>query len=202
MSAHPCMSPAEFAALKREIEEYIRGPGERWAERIEREHAVPLALWDELRERGLLDLAAPRELGGRGIPFTRYLELMEIVAMSHAAVRMIVHVVNGIWRALDRHATPEQRKRFVEPAVAGRIKVAFSLTEPGAGTGADLRCAVVRHGDSYHLTGEKHLITFGSICDYWLLFARVAGTTGADGTVALMVPRNADNTVVERMPES
>ncbi|HEY2591080.1 MAG TPA: acyl-CoA dehydrogenase family protein, partial [Steroidobacteraceae bacterium] len=127
MNAHESISPAEFAALKREVEEYIRGPGERWAERIEREHAVAPALWDELRKRGLLDLAAPRELGGRGIPFTRYLELMEIVAMSHAAVRMIVHVVNGIWRALDRYATPEQRERFVKPTVSGRIKVAFTL---------------------------------------------------------------------------
>ncbi len=196
------MSPAEFSQLKREVEEYIRGRGERWAERIEREHAVPLELWDELRERGLLNLAAPVELGGRGLPFTRYLELMEIVAMSHAAVRMIVHVVNGIWRAMDRYATPEQRERFVKPTVTGRIKVAFSLTEPGAGTGADIRSAVVRRGDTYYLTGEKHLITFGSICDYWLLFARLAGTTGADGTVALMVPRNVENAVVERMPES
>jgi len=202
MNAHEPTSPAEFAALKREVEEYIRGPGERWAERIEREHAVPVALWDELRERGLLDLAAPRELGGRGIPFTRYLELMEIVAMSHAAVRMIVHVVNGIWRALDRYATPEQRERFVRPTVSGRIKVAFTLTEPGAGTGADLRCAVERRGDTYYLSGQKHLITFGSICDYWLLFARLAGTSGADGTVALMVPRQVDHATVERMPES
>jgi alkylation response protein AidB-like acyl-CoA dehydrogenase len=196
------MTPAELSALKREVENYVRGRGEQWAERIEREHTVPIELWDELRERGLLDLAAPPELGGRGLPFTQYLELMEIVAMSHAAVRMIVHVVNGIWRALDRYATAEQRARFVKPAVNGEIKVAFSLTEPGAGTGADLRCAVVRRGDTYYLTGEKHLITFGSICDYWLLFARVAGTAGADGTVALMVPRNTDHAAVERMPES
>jgi len=202
MSANPPLSPTEFASLKRELENYIRGPGERWAERIEREHMVPPALWDELRDRGLLNLAAPRELGGRGIPFVRYLELMEIVAMSHAAVRMIVHVVNGIWRAMDRFATPEQRERFVKPTVLSRIKVAFTLTEPGAGTGADLRCAVERRGETYYLTGEKHLITFGSICDYWLLFARLAGTSGANGTVALMVPRQVAHATVERMPES
>ena len=31
-------------------------------------------------------------LGGRGLPFTRYLELLELFAMSHASLRMIVHV--------------------------------------------------------------------------------------------------------------
>lgn len=196
------MTYSDFSRLKVDVEHYIRGRGERWAERIEREHDVSPELWDELRGRGLLNLTAPASLGGLGLPFTRYLELMEIVSMSHAAVRMIVHVVNGIWRALDRHATEEQRDRFVRPSVSGEIKVAFALTEPDAGTGADLRCTVVRRNDTYHLTGVKHLITFGSICDYWLLFARLTGTSGADGTVALMVPRNISGAQVERMPES
>lgn len=196
------MSACDFSILKQDVERYVRGPGGRWAERIERERDVPAALWDELRELGFLHLTAPPELGGLGLPFTRYLELMEIIAGSHAAVRMIVHVVNGIWRALDRYATKEQRDRFVRPCVAGALKVAFALTEPDAGSGADLRCSVTRRGDTYYLSGTKHLITFGSICDYWLLFARMAGSTGPDGTVALMVPRATPNAQVQKMPES
>ncbi len=196
------MTDAEFELLRAGVERYVRGPAERWAEQIERERQVPPQVWAELRELGYLSLAAPAALGGRGLPFGRYLQLMELFGMSHAAVRMIVHVVNGIWRALDRHATEEQRRRFVEPCVTGALKVAFALTEPGAGTGADLRCCVTREGDRYLLTGEKHMITFGSICDYWLLFARMAGSSGAQGTVALLVPRDAANTRVDVMPES
>jgi len=196
------MSEAEFDRLKADVESYVRGPAERWAVRIERERHVPPELWEELRLQGYLSLAAPRSLGGRGLSFSRYLELMELFSMSHAAVRMIVHVVNGTWRALDRHATGEQRRRFVRPSVAGELKVAFALTEASAGTGADLRSSVVREGETYYLTGEKHMITFGSICDYWLLFARLEGTSGADGTVALLVPRDVANAEVEVMPES
>ncbi len=68
--------------------------------------------------------------------------------MSHASIRMIVHVVNGTWRAMDRFATPEQRRTFVLPSIQGALKIAFTLTEPTAGTGADLRCSVVRDGDT------------------------------------------------------
>ena len=193
---------AAFAALKDEISAYVAGPAERWAERIERERRVPLELWEDLRARGYLSLAAPEEYGGRGVPFARFLELMELFSMSHASIRMIVHVVNGTWRAMDRFATPEQRRTFVLPSIQGALKIAFTLTEPTAGTGADLRCSVVRDGDRYRLSGEKHLITFGTICDYWLLFARLAGTRGADGTVALLVDRNAPNATVEEMDES
>jgi alkylation response protein AidB-like acyl-CoA dehydrogenase len=191
-----------FAPLKAEIAAWVDGPGEAWAERIERERVVPQALWDELRERGYLRLAAPEAYGGLGVPFSRYMELMELFARSHASVRMIVHVVNGTWRAIDRFATPEQRERFVLPSIAAKTRVAFTLTEPTAGTGADLRCSVTREGDTYSLSGEKHLITFGVHCDWWLVFARLAGTSGADGVIALMVPRSVSGVRVIEMPET
>jgi alkylation response protein AidB-like acyl-CoA dehydrogenase len=192
----------EFASLKDDIEAFVRGPGEDYAEEIERSHQVPQALWMDLRDRGYLALAAPEDYGGRGIEFSRYLELMELFSMSHASLRMIVHVGNGTWRAIDQLATGEQRKAFVLPQVAGDIRVAFTLTEPDAGSGADLRCSVVADGDTYFLSGRKHLITFGVNCDYWLLFARREGTRGADGTVALMVDRHAPGVTVESMPDS
>ncbi|MBV8725743.1 MAG: acyl-CoA/acyl-ACP dehydrogenase [Candidatus Eremiobacteraeota bacterium] len=193
---------ASFARLKDEVAAYVAGPAEEWSRRIEAERRVPPELWEELRERGYLALAAPVEYGGRGIPFSRYLELIELFSMSHASIRMIVHVVNGTWRSMDRFATPEQRAKYILPSIRGEIKVAFTLTEPTAGTGADLRCSVGREGDTYYLTGEKHLITFGTICDYWLLFARVAGTRGADGTVALLVDRRVPGATVTAMDES
>jgi alkylation response protein AidB-like acyl-CoA dehydrogenase len=193
---------AAFGELKAEIEAFVRGPGEEYAADIERTRSVPPELWRDLRERGYLSLAAPEDYGGRGIPFARYLELVELFSMSHASLRMIVHVSNGIWRAIDQFATAEQRKAFVLPQVAGDIRVAFTLTEPTAGTGADLRSSVEREGDTYYLSGRKHLITFGVTSDYWLLFARLEGTRGSDGTVALMVDRDSAGVTVDEMPET
>jgi alkylation response protein AidB-like acyl-CoA dehydrogenase len=189
----------QVAALAEEIEAWVRGPGEEYSNEIERTRQVPPKLREELCERGWLRLAAPTEYGGHGLRFSDHLRLMELFSMSHASVRMIVHVANGVWRAIDQFATGEQRARFVLPQIAGDLNVAFTLTEPTAGTGADLRCSVTREGDAYYLSGEKHLITFGVSCDYWLLFARLAGTTGKDGTVALMVPRDVPGVTVEAM---
>lgn len=196
------MDEQDFRKLAADIEDFVRGPGERYAEEIERTHKVPAALKQDLRDRGYLRLAAPQEYGGMGIEFPRFLELMELFSMSHASLRMIVHVHNGVWRAIDQFATDEQRKQFVLPQVSADATVAFTLTEPTAGTGADLRCSVVQEGDTYFLSGEKHLITFGVACDYWLLFARLEGTTGKDGTVALMVPRDVPGVDVRPMSET
>lgn len=198
------MSTAEkrLTTLTKEIEAWVRGPGEDYAVEIERTRQVPGRLRAELQDRGYLRLAAPDSYGGLNIPFSSYLHLMELFSMSHASVRMIVHVANGVWRAIDQFANDEQREKFVLPQVAGALNVAFTLTEPVAGTGADLRSNVTRERDTYYLSGEKHLITFGVHCDYWLVFARVAGTTGKDGTVALMVGRNSPGVTVEPMPET
>ncbi|GAA2617848.1 acyl-CoA dehydrogenase family protein [Streptomyces axinellae] len=185
------MDEQRFGGLRREAERWVTGAGERWAERIEESGEVPRRLWDELGARGFLRVTAPEEYGGLGLDFPRWMELMEIFSRSHGSIRMIVHVVNGIWRAMDGHASEEQRKRFVIPSVTGEITVAFALTEPGNGTGADITTSVVRDGDTYLLSGRKHLITFGMRCDYYLLAARVQGTTGHAGTVALLVPRDA-----------
>ncbi|KOV60823.1 acyl-CoA dehydrogenase family protein [Streptomyces sp. MMG1121] len=187
----------QFHELRTQVEQWVEGPGERWAERIEETGQVPEELWAELNGLGFLRIAAPVAYGGRGVGFAHWMELMEVFSRSHGSVRMIVHVVNGIWRSMDGHADDEQRKRFVIPSVTGEIKIAFALTEPGNGTGADITTSVVREGDTYYLSGRKHLITFGVRCDYYLLAARVEGSTGHEGTVALLVPRDAPGVTVE-----
>ncbi|MEU7260672.1 acyl-CoA dehydrogenase family protein [Streptomyces rimosus] len=192
------MNEGEFAGLKKQVAAFVEEPGEVYAKQIERSGELPPQLWGELRERGYLSLTAPAHYGGRGIGFSQYLDLLELFSMSHGALRMMVHVANGIWRAIDRFATEEQRDRFVRPVVAGERRTAFALTEP-TGTGADLRSSVLRDGDAYLLTGEKQMISFGVDCDYWLLFARLAGTSGREGTVALMVDRRTPGVEVRRM---
>ncbi len=106
-----------------------------------RARASPSELWDELRDRGYLRLAAPVAYGGRGCRSPTTCELLELFAMSHASLRMIVHVSNGIWRALDSHANDEQLERFVAPAVTDRYQGRVHADRADAGTGADIRCS-------------------------------------------------------------
>ncbi len=191
------VGPEQYERLLAEITDWVEGPGEDWAERIEATGTVEPELRAELKALGFLGLAAPVDLGGRGLSFTQWMGLMEVFSRSHASVRMIVHVVNGTWRSMNPHADAGQREKYIVPSVAGDITVAFTLTEPDNGTGADITCSVRRDGDLYYLSGTKHLITFGVNCDYWLLFARLAGSSGRDGTVALLVDRGAPGVTVE-----
>ncbi len=177
-----------FAQLKAEVDAWVRGPGEDWANTIEETGEVPRELYDELKGNGWFSLAAPVELGGRGIPFSRYLEIMELISHSHGSIRMLVHVINGTWRAMAPYATEWQLENIVKPSIAGDVLVAFTLTEPDNGTGADITTSVRREGGAYVMNGVKHLITFGVKADYLLIAARLEGSTGNDGTVAFLMP--------------
>ncbi|SDO40344.1 Acyl-CoA dehydrogenase, N-terminal domain [Paenibacillus sp. yr247] len=194
------MNDAAFQNLKEEVNSYVNGRLRELSERIEETGECGLDIWAELRERGYLRLAAPIEYGGYGLSFTQYLQLLELFSQSHGSLRMVVHVINGIWRPIDFLANFEQKERFVKPLVRGEITAAFALTEPNAGSGADIQTSARKQGDEYILNGEKWLITFGDTADYLMLYARMEGTRGYEGTMALLVPRLAEGVEIEAMP--
>lgn len=194
------MNNADFQKLKQEVQSYVNGRLRELSEQIEESGQCGPDIWAELKEKGYLRLAAPEQYGGYGLSFTQYLQLLELFSQSHGSIRMIVHVINGVWRPIDFLATDEQREQFVKPLVRGEISVAFTLTEPNAGSGADIKTSARKEGDEYVLNGEKWLITFGDTADYLLLYARMEGTKGYEGTLALLVPRTAEGVEIRVMP--
>ncbi|MBX5435950.1 MAG: acyl-CoA dehydrogenase family protein [Alicyclobacillaceae bacterium] len=182
-----------------EVRAFVQGPARAWGEQIETTGRLPDGVWEELRDRGYLRLAAPTAYGGRGLPFTAYLALLEQFAQMHGSLRVIVHVCNGLWRSLDYAATEAQRERIVKPFVAGRRRVTFTLTEPDSGSGTDIRTTARREGDEYVLNGQKWMIIFSDVADDFLVFCRLEGTRGAEGTLALLVPRDAPGLEIRPM---
>ncbi len=194
------MNEKDFLRLKEDVWAFVDGRGRELTEQIEKSGKCGPEIWKELRDRGYLRLAAPEAYGGTSLHFSQYIQLLELFSQDHGSIRMIVHVVNGIWRSMDYLASDRQREDFVKPLVRGGITTAFALTEPNAGSGADIRTQARREGNNYVLNGEKWLITFGDTADYLLLFARMEGTVGYEGTIALMVPRTAEGVQIREMP--
>ncbi|MDA8206736.1 MAG: acyl-CoA dehydrogenase family protein [Thermaerobacter sp.] len=196
------MDTQQFTTLEQEVGRFVQGPARELGENLEKGQASTIEAWQEIRRQEYLKLAPPEVLGGKGLSMTQYLTLLEKFSAMHGSLRMIVHVMNGIWRPVYSHASQSQIEEYVKPLIQGTHIVTFTLTEPNAGTGSDIQTDARREGSDYIVNGEKWLITFADVADYFLLFGRLQGTQGAHGTLALMVPRDADGLQIEAMPPS
>ena len=101
-------------------------------------HGLDRAFWRAAGAQGFLGLEIPEDLGGSEAGDYRFnAVLTEELAKVNMTLPSCVGIHADITVPYLVHLTDdEQRKRFVVPSVTGDIKIAFTLTEPGNGTGA------------------------------------------------------------------
>jgi alkylation response protein AidB-like acyl-CoA dehydrogenase len=104
---------------------------------------------------------------------------------------MIVHVHNGLWRLVHGYGSPEQKRRLLGGWARAERKLAFALTEPDTGTGADIGTTARRDGDAWVLDGRKWLITFADVADEFVVVAYTDRAKRQEGISAFLVPRGA-----------
>jgi len=194
--------PEDLPAYRDALREFIRTEGEALAEEVEETGHLPHRLWPLFRQAGLFRLTLPREVGGYGLTLTQYAPLLEEVAHSHGAIRLLVHMWNWVSSALlARVGTPDQKRTYLEPMARGEGLVAFALTEPDAGTGRDIRTQARRDGDLFRLNGRKHLISYADIARSFQVVAYTDPSRGADGLTVFLVDRDAPGFTITPMPD-
>ena len=68
--------------------------------------------------------------------------------------------------------TEEQKEQWMQPLLDGKLRSAFSMTEPGAGADPTLlKTTAVRDGDEWVLNGHKWFTSNGSIADFLVVMA-------------------------------
>ncbi len=67
----------------------------------------------------------------------------------------------GNMEVLERVGTPEQKKQWLEPLLAGEIRSAFAMTEPdlASSDARNIACQAVLDGEEWVINGEKYYIS-------------------------------------------
>jgi alkylation response protein AidB-like acyl-CoA dehydrogenase len=119
-------------------------------------------VYQQFCEAGWPSIASNPDFGGQGLPKTVSLACDEMWAAANVSFALCPELSQGAILAMDRHATDELKKTYLEKLVSGQWAGTMCLTEPQAGS--DLSALTTRaepKGDRYLVTGRKIYITWG-----------------------------------------
>ena len=135
------------------------------------------AVREKAKTEGLWNLFMPDERFGPGLKNWEYGLLCEEMGRSPMAAPMAFNCSapdTGNMEILAEHGTEEQRERWLEPLMDGRIRSCFSMTEPAV-SGSDptlLRASADLDGDEWVIDGHK-----------WF----TSGAVGAELAIAMVI---------------
>lgn len=197
------MEQADFEKFKQQLFEAIWRDLDPLEEQIENEEQLPYdKLLPVLRETGAFGLTIPQEYGGLGLTMTQYMPVIGEFAKIQGGIRVFVHVHNSMAHALWELGNEEQRRAVLPGCAAGTKSVAFALTEPEFGTGADLGTTIVRDGGEYVINGDKWLITNSDFASHFIVFGKTDPAGGEQSVSAVLVERDTPGLTIAPLPET
>jgi len=158
------------------------------------EETAPLG---KCRELGLWALDVPEKFGGMNLPATALMAVNEelwrsIVPFTFPPDSPNLHILMAV-------ASPEQRRRYLEPYARGEMKSCMAISEPGAGADpSGMTTRAERVGDEWVINGRKIWVSWVPEADFIILMARVGRGQRRDGLTAFIVEKGTPGFTIER----
>lgn len=165
-------------ALRREVQEFLADPEMVTDELLQevrrdthgaRRGPEERKFYNRLKERGWVAISWPKEYGGQGgSRIDQYIVEEELTRAGFSVGRG-----GGGVPAIAANGTPEQKEKFVRPALDDDVYFASGYTEPAAGADlAGLKTTAVRDGDDFVINGQKVFCSAAHFCTHIYLMVR------------------------------
>jgi acyl-CoA dehydrogenase len=149
-------------------------------------------LWADLAKAGVLSAGLPESLDGADAGLLAQCAVLTEIGRAIAPVPYLEAIVLGAG-AVARFGTPEQQRRWAEPAGRGELLLTAALTEPDGDDPAQPTTTAALTAAGWLLSGVKTTVGAAAEAD-WLL---VPAAT-ADGSAVFLVRAGAPGVTVQR----
>jgi len=155
------------------------------------EEGVAVMLLAKAAELGLLGTHMPQTYGGMELDTNTNTLICDTLGPAGAfTVSFAAHTGIGMLPVLY-FGTEEQKQKYLPRLIAGELKAAYCLTEPGSGSdalAAKSRADLSADGTHYVLNGQKMWISNAGFADIFIVFAQIGG----DKFTGFIVERNLE----------
>jgi len=151
-------------------------------------------LFKKMGQLGLLGVKYEPEYGGMGLDFSYSMVMAEeLGAIPCGGVPMAIGVQTDMCTpALARFGSPELKREFLAPAIAGDMVGCIGVSEAGGGSDvAALKTTARRAGDDYVINGSKMWITNSLQADWCCLLANTSEGKIHENKSLIIVPMDA-----------
>lgn len=186
---------AEHEAFRSMVRDYVEREINPRIDEWEAAEMMPLHdIFSDMAKLGMIGLEYETEYDGQGADhmFTVILA-EEFGRCGHGSLPMALGVqVDMATPSLAKFGTPDQKEKFLAPALRGEMVAAIAVSEPDAGSDvAALRTRAVRDGDEWVINGSKMWITNSVQADWLCLLARTSEDEGFSGMSQIIVPTSS-----------
>ena len=193
----------EQEAFRQTIRKFVERETSRELDRqLEEEGRFPFELVDKMVETGLLGLPFPEEYGGVGGTVMDFVIAAEELAYgSEAACGIFLGPVFFAGEQIYLNGSEEQKKKFLPQIAKGKLRGAFALSEPDAGSDASaITTSAVLDGDDYVINGQKTMISGADIADMIMTCTKTDKECRRyEGISIFMVPGKVEGLTVRKM---
>lgn len=130
---------------------------------------------EKAASHNLLGLRFPQQWGGRGMRWTGEVGALEELGVLGSGLVCLYSLVSIVGEAINSFGTEDQKERYLQPTLEGKLCCAEALTEPRGGSDFFGATTIARKdGDSYILNGQKRFVVGAEGADYFLVYAKTA----------------------------
>ncbi len=149
----------------------FRGPGDPWDPNSPAAKAMA-PLKEVVKEKRLWACHIGPELGGEGYGQVKLGLMNEILGRSRFGPSVFGCQApdSGNAEILAHFGTPEQKAKYLQPLLDGKIASCYSMTEPQAGSDpGEFKCVATRDGDDWVINGEKWFASHARFSEFLLV---------------------------------
>jgi (2S)-methylsuccinyl-CoA dehydrogenase len=150
--------------------------------------AIPLGVIAQLAEFGVFGMTIPETYGGMGLGKEAMCIASEELSRGYLGVGSLGTRSEIAADLIASGGTEEQKRKWLPKIASGAVLPTAAFTEPNAGSDlASIATRAVRHGDVYHVTGNKIWITHAARADLMTLLVRTNAKESGHAGLSLLL---------------